>query len=81
VPINLIGDVDADIIKRTRDVLTDITMTEILDEDPQGPGAFREAVRQQILALCIRLRVSLVIVDKLMAIANGLTVPSAVPNK
>jgi hypothetical protein len=73
VPANLVGDVDFDIIKRTRDVLTDITMTEILNEDPQGPTAFRDAVRQQIVALCTRLRVSLVIVDKLMLVANNLS--------
>jgi hypothetical protein len=54
-------------------VLTDITMTEILNEDPQGPTAFRDAVRQQIVALCTRLRVSLVIVDKLMLVANNLS--------
>ena len=59
-------------IKRVRDVLTDITMTEILDEDPQGPAAYRQAVVQQIVMLCTRLCVSLIVVDKLMAVANSL---------
>lgn len=47
-------------------------MAEIMNEEPHGPTAFRDAVRQQILALCTRLRVSLVIIDKLMALANSL---------
>ena len=72
IPSNLVGDLDHEIIKRARDVITDATMTEILNEDPNGPIAFRDAVRQQIIALCTRLRISLVIIDKLMALANAL---------
>ena len=77
VPSSLIGSVDADIIRRVREVLTDVTMTEILDEDPQGPTAYRQAVVQQIIMLCTRLRVSLIIVDKLMSVANSLANDSA----
>ena len=47
-------------------------MSEILNEDPTGPIAFRDAVRQQILALCTRLKIALVVVDKLIALANTL---------
>jgi hypothetical protein len=65
------------VIKRVRNVLTDITMSEILDEDPQGPAAYRQAVVQQIIMLCTRLRVSLIVVDKLMAVANSLAKDSA----
>lgn len=72
VPTSLIGAVDADIIKRTRDVLTDITMSEIMDDNPLSPTAYREAIVQQIIMLCTRLRVSLVVVDKLMSVANSL---------
>jgi hypothetical protein len=72
IPSSLIGSIDSDVIKRVRDVLTDITMTEILDEDPQSPAAYRQAVVQQIVMLCTRLRVSLIVVDKLMAVANSL---------
>ena len=72
VPTSLIGAVDADIIKRTRDVLTDITMSEIMDDNPLRPAAYREAIVQQIIMLCTRLRVSLVVVDKLMSVANSL---------
>ena len=72
VPTSLIGAVDADIIKRTRDVLTDITMSEIMDDNPLSPAAYREAIVQQIIMLCTRLRVSLVVVDKLMSVANSL---------
>ena len=63
---------DRDVIKRARDVVTNATMSEILNEDPSGPIAFRDAVRQQILALCTRLKITLVVVDKLMALANTL---------
>lgn len=72
IPSSLIGSIDSDVIKRVRDVLTDITMTEILDEDPQSPAAYRQAVVQQIVMLCTRLRVSLIVVDKLMSVANSL---------
>ena len=48
-------------------------MAEIMGEEPHGPVAFRDAVCQQILALCTRLRISLVIIDKLMALANSIT--------
>ena len=77
IPASLIGSVDSDVIKRVRDVLTDITMTEILDEDPQGPAAYRQAIVQQIVMLCTRLRVSLIVVDKLMAVANSLAKEAA----
>jgi hypothetical protein len=77
IPTSLIGSVDADIIKRVRDVLSDATMSEILDEDLQGPAAFRAAVVQQIVMLCTRLRVSLLIVDKLMSVANSLAKDAA----
>jgi hypothetical protein len=73
VPAHLLGNVDLDVIKHARNVITDATMIEILREDPEGPTAFRDAVRQQILALCTRLRVSLVVIDKLMAVANDLS--------
>ena len=63
---------DRDVIKRARDVITDATMAEILNEEPEGPAAFRDAVRQQIFSLCTRLRVTLVIVDQLMTVSNDL---------
>lgn len=68
---------DIDIVHRVREILTDTTMAEILNDEPQGSNAFRDAVRQQIFALCTRLRVSLIIVDKLMAISNALNVKNA----
>jgi hypothetical protein len=71
--VSIIGDLDQQLIQRARDVVTNATMVEIMNEDPHGPAAFRDAVRQQILALCTRLRISLVIIDKLMSLANSLT--------
>jgi hypothetical protein len=43
-----------------------------MEEDPNGPLAYREVLRQHILALCTRLRISLVIIDQLMAMSNAL---------
>ena len=63
---------DQQLLKRARDVVMNATMAELMNEDPHGPTAFRDAVRQQIIALCTRLRVSLVIIDHLMALANSL---------
>lgn len=44
-------------------------MAEIMNKEPLGPAAFQTAVRQQIVTLCTRLRVSLIIINKLMAIS------------
>jgi len=73
IPASLIGDLDREIVQRAREVVTDATISEIINDEPQGPAAFRDAVRQQILALCTRLRISLVIIDKLMALANAIS--------
>lgn len=59
-------------MQRARDVITDATMAEILNEEPHGPTAFRDAIRQQILIICTRLRVSLLVLDNLMAVSNNL---------
>src|ERR1700719_4228501 len=70
---SLIGDLDRQIIQKARDVVSNATMVEIMNEEPHGPSAFRDAVRQQVLALCTRLRISLVIIDQLMALFNSLS--------
>jgi hypothetical protein len=72
VPTNLVGDLDRDIIKRTRDTLTNATIIEIMNEDPQSPDVFRDALRQHIVTLCLRLRISLIIVNTLMAASVAL---------
>jgi hypothetical protein len=71
--MSITGDLDRDIIQRARNVITHTTMAEILNEDPNGPTAFRDGVRQQIVALCTRLRISLAVIDTLMALANTLS--------
>jgi hypothetical protein len=71
--LSIIGDLDRTIIQRARDVITNATIAELLDEAPDSPYAHRNAVRQQIVALCTRLRISLVIIDSLMALANSLS--------
>ena len=72
IPANVIGDLDRDIVKRARDVISNATIAELMHEDPSSPAAFRDAVRQQVVALCTRLRISLVVIDKLMALVNSL---------
>jgi hypothetical protein len=74
IPASLIGDLDQDIVKRARAVVADATMSEILNEEP---FALRDAARQQVLALCTRLRISLAIIDKLMALANSLSLKTS----
>ena len=68
----IIGDLDHQIVRRARDMVIHATMIEILNEEPDGPIAYRDAVRKQILALCTRLRISLVVIDSLMALAHTL---------
>lgn len=46
------GDVDFDIRKHTYSTLTDITKADIMNDDPQGPQIFRNAIYQQVMALC-----------------------------
>ena len=57
---------DRHVIKRARDVVTNATMSEILNEDPSGPIAFHDAVRQQVLALCTRNNPSTYFLDRSM---------------
>jgi hypothetical protein len=73
VPANLVGDLDRDAIKRARELLTDATMTDIMNEDPQGPEAFQTALRHHIVTICTRLRISLIIINKLMAVSVAIT--------
>ena len=72
IPPDLIGNLERDVLYRARDVISNATIADIMGEDPNSPNALRDAIRQQILVLCTRLRISLVIVDKLMAYANSL---------
>ena len=69
---SLIGNLDHDLIKKVHTVVTNATISEILAEEPYGPTAYRNTVRQQIVALCTRLRISLIIIDQLMALSNSL---------
>ena len=72
IPSDILGDLDKNLIEQARVVVSNATMAEIINDDPQSPAAFHDSVRQQILALWTRLRVSLVIIDKLMGVANAL---------
>ena len=71
ISAELLGDIDKDLLKRARDVLADATIQDLLREDLDSPTAFRAAIRQQVVQLCIRLRVNLIVIDRLMAVSNS----------
>ena len=71
IATDLLGDIDKDLLRRARDVLADATIRDLLREDLNSPSAFRAAIRQQVVQLCIRLRVSLIVIDRLMAVSNS----------
>ena len=71
IPAELLGDLDKDLLKRARDVLADDTIRDLIREDSNSPTAFRAAIRQQIVQLCIRLRVNLIVIDRLMTVSNS----------
>ena len=72
ISAELLGDIDKDLLRRARDVLADATIRDLIREDSNSPTAFRAAIRQQIVQLCVRLRVSLIVIDRLMAVSNSL---------
>lgn len=57
-------------ITRARDVVANSIMAEIAKEDPQGQTEYQDAVRHHIVAFLQRLRVSLLVLDKLMDTYN-----------
>lgn len=61
---------DGDMITRARDVVANSIMAEIAKEDPQGQTEYQDAVRHHIVAFLQRLRVSLLVLDKLMDTYN-----------
>jgi hypothetical protein len=63
---------DQDIIKRTRDTLANATMIDIMNEDPRSTEALQAALRRQITTICTGLRVSLIMVNSLMAASVAL---------
>jgi hypothetical protein len=69
-PKEAVSAVDRDSIKRARDVLSDVIMSEIIDEDPKAQESFNDSVRHQIVITCQRLRVYLHLVDRLMDLYN-----------
>ena len=71
IPAELLGDLDKDLLKRARSVLADVTIRDLLREGSNSSSDFRDALRQQIIQLCIRLRISLIVIDRLMAVSNS----------
>jgi hypothetical protein len=65
-----ISAIDHDSVKRARDVLSDVIMSEIIDEDPKAQESFSDSLRHQIVITCQRLRVYLHLTDRLMDLFN-----------
>jgi len=57
-------------IKRARNLLADSIMTEILHKNPQDHAGFKDSIHHHIVLFCQCLRVTLVILDKLMTVYN-----------
>ena len=55
-------------IKRTREIVTDPTISALVKEDNQAHIAFHDGIRHEIVVNCERLRVHLSLIDRLMSI-------------
>ena len=55
---------------RAKEVVTNKIMTEVQYEDPKAQESFEAAVRHQIVMVCHNLRISLCLVEHLMALYN-----------
>jgi hypothetical protein len=69
-PAGSITDADLGTIKRAQAILSDTTMSELIDEDPKAHESLNDALRHQVVVSCQRLRVYLEVIDRLMAIYN-----------
>ena len=63
----------------SRDVLSDVIMSEIIDEDPKAQESFSDSLRHQIVITCQRLRVYLHLADRLMDLFNQSIASSSKP--
>jgi len=61
---------EVDLVARSRNMVSNSTMLEIAREDPQGLAEYKDAVRQNIVAIFQRLRVLLLVLDTLVEAYN-----------
>ncbi|KAF8799678.1 hypothetical protein BYT27DRAFT_7342857 [Phlegmacium glaucopus] len=61
---------EQDILQRSRNLIVDSVIDEITREDPQGHTEYQQSIRHHVVAFCQRIRVSLLVVDHLMALYN-----------
>jgi hypothetical protein len=62
---------DFNMIVRARDTITDSIMAEIAQENPDSRNEFENAVRHHIVSFSQRIKVCLVVMDKLMEVFNA----------
>jgi hypothetical protein len=62
---------DLNIVDRARDVIANSVMAEIAQEDPQGADEYKNSVRHHIVGFFQRIRVSLLVLDTLLAAYNA----------
>lgn len=67
---HVISDADHDAIQRTRDILSNAVIADLIVEDPKSLESFHSATRHQIIVICQSLRLYLVLIDHLMDIVN-----------
>jgi hypothetical protein len=67
----IIGNFDRDAVKRAQDLIADVVISELVAEDPSSQDAFQNSLRHQVVLACQSLRVSLIIIDKLMSMYNN----------
>jgi hypothetical protein len=58
-------------ISRARNAVADSVIAELTKEDPHGDAEFQNAVRQHVVAFSHRIRVCLLVLDKLMEAYNS----------
>lgn len=73
VPASFFSEQDQAVVQRARDLITNATIADIVSDTPESTSAFATALRQQIVALCVRLRLSLIVINKLMTISVALS--------
>ena len=64
------NEIECDAAKRAYDLVSNEVMYDIQQEYPSAQTSFEETVHQQIVLGCQRLRITLVIIDKLMNMYN-----------
>lgn len=63
-----ISEVNLASFRRARTILSEPTMSEVIDEDAQAHEAFHDCIRHEIVNHCEHLRVHYTLIERLMGI-------------